>query len=471
MKFRFCEAGLFRVVLICVIFKYRDYRVDRQLHMTKIKPIFRRLDNVSLKKIHLDPLNPRHDPLDDENEIIAQLYKQEYILALAKDIVAKGTLNPLDSTGVIEMDDNPGHYIVVEGNRRACALKLLHEPHKAPDKDAQAAFELLAQRFEVPTLLSVIVFTDRITARPWIGLRHLGAQDGAGTREWNSSQKARYAETESPDQLALAVLDRAEGAGWIDAGQRKQLAITTLTRYLSNPLVRAALGLGSNRELQYTHEVSEVDAALCQFLADAVPSIDGTKPLVHSRSKKLERESYARELSTRGVSPRTLLKSPTPPPDTKKPSLPIKSRSKPHPDNRKYLMPTDFVIHHRDKSLLRLRQELRSSPVDDHEFSVNYLLRAFVERVMVLYAKHCKVHQPKMSDQRLVQVCVEALGKDGVSASDLKSMRVAMSDENASHSLHTLGAAVHTGHLPTRKSLIAAWDNWEVALRLMLDRL
>ncbi|MGL6492496.1 hypothetical protein ACSZNX_15945 [Aeromonas veronii] len=90
---------------------------------------------------------------------------------------------------------------------------------------------------------------------------------------------------------------------------------------------------------------------------------------------------------------------------------------------------------------------------------------------MVLYAKHCKVHQPKMSDQRLVQVCVEALGKDGVSASDLKSMRVAMSDENASHSLHTLGAAVHTGHLPTRKSLIAAWDNWEVALRLMLDRL
>ncbi|KAL8188413.1 UNVERIFIED_CONTAM: hypothetical protein K2H54_000159 [Gekko kuhli] len=279
--------------------------------MTKIKPIFRRLDNVSLKKIHLDPLNPRHDPLDDENEIIAQLYKQEYILALAKDIVAKGTLNPLDSTGVIEMDDNPGHYIVVEGT-------------------------------SVPKM----------------------AQE---TREWNSSQKARYAETESPDQLALAVLDRAEGAGWIDAGQRKQLAITTLT-------------------------------------------------------------------------------------------------SKPHPDNRKYLMPTDFVIHHRDKSLLRLRQELRSSPVDDHEFSVNYLLRAFVERVMVLYAKHCKVHQPKMSDQRLVQVCVEALGKDGVSASDLKSMRVAMSDENASHSLHTLGAAVHTGHLPTRKSLIAAWDNWKLRL-------
>lgn len=134
-------------------------------------------------------------------------------------------------------------------------------------------------------------------------------------------------------------------------------------------------------------------------------------------------------------------------------------------------MPTDFVFNHGDKSLIRLRQEFRCTPIDDHEFAVNYLLRAFVERVMVLYAKQRKVHQPQMSDQKLMQVCVEELGKEGVPASSLKSMRVAMSNEHAAYSLHTLGAAVHTGHVPTRKSLIAAWDNWEDSLKLMLGRI
>lgn len=439
--------------------------------MTKTQPAFKNLDGVSINKLHLDPKNPRHDPLEDEDEIIAQLYKDEQVLNLAKDIVAKGTLSPLDRTAVIEMEDNPGHYFVVEGNRRVCALKLLHDPHKAPTSEARKALEALAQRFKAPSSLSVVVFADRQGARPWIGLRHLGPQDGAGTLPWDSSQKTRYAEGESPNQLALAVLDRAEESGWINAEQREQLAITTLTRYLSSPLVRAALGLGSNRELQYTHEASEVDAALQQFLADAVPGADGSAPLVHSRSKKSEREAYARELSARGVAPRTLLPSPAQPPEPSKSPKPTKPRGKQHPDDRKYLVPTGFVIQHSDKALLRLKRELLSTPIEDHEFAVNYLLRAFVERVMVLYAQHCKVHGPRMKDKQLVHACVDALTKDGGKDSELKSMRVAASDEDAAHSLHTLGAGVHTGHLPTRKSLIAAWDNWEKALKLMLERL
>ncbi|WP_157889245.1 hypothetical protein [Chromobacterium subtsugae] len=485
--------------------------------MEMVNPGFRNQDEVSLNRLHLDTQNPRHDPLEDEDEIIAQLYKDEQVLNLAKDIVAKGTLSPLDRPGVIEMDDNPGHYIVVEGNRRTCALKLLHDPQKAPTPEVRATFEALSKRFEVPSSFSVVVFTDRNAARPWIGLRHLGAQEGAGTRTWDAAQKSRYAETESPNQLALALLDHAEKSGWIDADMREQLAITTLTRYLSSPLVRAALGLGNHRELLYTHDASEVEAALRQFLADAAPVHDGGVPRVHSRSRKLEREAYARELAVRGITPRSLLPFPsqppepgwqddlspdvvepapihgvdpgpepldpgiTPPqpepdplppaPDPGKPAQPRPPRGKQHPDDRMYLMPTDFTFTHSDKSLRRLRGEFRSTPIDDHEFAVNYLLRAFIERVLVLYAKHRGVHRSKMADQKLVQVCVEELGKEGVPDNDLKLMRVAMSDENSAHSLHTLGTAVHTSLVATRKSLVGAWDNWEKALKIMLSRM
>ena len=91
----------------------------------KDRPDFTHVDDVPLTRLHLDPENARHDPIQDEDKIIAQLYSAEKALAVAKDIASKGTISPLDRIGVIEMDDHPGHYLVVEGNRRTCALKRL----------------------------------------------------------------------------------------------------------------------------------------------------------------------------------------------------------------------------------------------------------------------------------------------------------------------------------------------------------
>lgn len=51
------------------------------------------------------------------------------------------------------------------------------------------------------------------------------------------------------------------------------------------------------------------------------------------------------------------------------------------------------------------------------------------------------------------------------------SRRKGLNDMDVAYSLDTLGAAVHGAHLPTRKGLIAAWDNWEPCLHLMLDRM
>lgn len=79
--------------------------------------------SVPLARLHLDPLNPRHDPIADEDEIIAQLLSKEKVLPLAKDIAKRGAVSPLERTGAVRMEGNPGHYVVVEGNRRLCALE------------------------------------------------------------------------------------------------------------------------------------------------------------------------------------------------------------------------------------------------------------------------------------------------------------------------------------------------------------
>ena len=63
------------------------------------------------------------------------------------------------------------------------------------------------------------------------------------------------------------------------------------------------------------------------------------------------------------------------------------------------------------------------------------------------------------------------LEADGCTQGQLKNMRIAHSSKDHATSLDTLGAAVHASHLPTRKGLIAVWDNWEEAVKLMLDRM
>lgn len=440
--------------------------------MAKLRKSFENREDVPLTRLHLDPDNPRHDPIADEDKIIAQLFKAERVLSMAKDIAAKGGISPLERIGVIEMTDNPGHFIVAEGNRRACALKVLVDPRKAPTSAARTAIEPLSKVATIPAKIPVVVFRDRESARPWLSLRHLGGQDGAGIRPWDPAQKARFARGTSPDHLALAVLDRAQEANWIDAAVRKRIGLTTLTRYLGNPVVRAALGLGHRSELIFTHDPAEVDAALRHFVNDALPRSDGTEAPVNSRTKADAWRAYGQSLHAHGIAPRTQLPSPSLPPTPTVQPAGKRARSPRHPDDRPYVVPSDFVLKNRDKALQRLFGELRSlKPDDGFAFSTNYLLRAVIERIMVLYARKTGVYRVNQSDRQLTQACHDDLVGSGVGRNELKNMRIAYSNDDAVHSLNTLGAAVHGAHLPTRKGLIAVWDNWESALRLMLGRL
>lgn len=423
--------------------------------------------SVELVKLHLDLENYRHEPVENEENAIAKLYTHEKVEAIVRDIVEYGAISPLDRIGVIPMPGNPGHFIAVEGNRRMCALLLLHDPDRAPTPQARIMMREMAKQITLPNKIDVVKFDSKEQAKHWVDLRHLGQQSGQGLRTWNANQKERAANEGGANQLALAVLDRAQEGKWLE--DEKLPAITTLTRYLKHREVRAALGLGHHKDLVFTHESNEVDAALQQFLRDAMPTTDGSLPRVNSRSKDTDRSTYARDLRDRGVSPRTSLKAPAIPAAAKpgKVSTTNKPRNKPDTAQRKYLVPTGFVCNAVDRNLRMLFREMQRTPIDQHEFANAYLLRAFVERVMTLYLK--KVDRGfKVSDQQaLVRRCSEKLDSSSKQPK-LKALRTAASQTDASHSLHTLGAAVHAGMVMDRRALIFAWTNWEHALELML---
>jgi len=92
---------------------------------------------VTVDRIFLDLSNPRHKPYKNEAEVIEYLCREEYVYQLARDIANIG-LNPLELFALIPLEKRAkgatASYTVAEGNRRMCAIKLLHDPDLAPAK-------------------------------------------------------------------------------------------------------------------------------------------------------------------------------------------------------------------------------------------------------------------------------------------------------------------------------------------------
>lgn len=445
------------------------------------RPVVRGYTTVASRHIHLDSQNPRHNPLERDAEIIAALCDQQ-LIALATDIAEMGALSPLEIVGVVDHEGQPGHYVAVEGNRRTCALLLLSDPSRAPTTELRDTFRHLAKDSKIPSELHVFVFSDRAGAQPWIDRRHLGLQGGVGAREWDNAAKARVAArsgvntTAKADVLALAVVERLVAIGQLSPDQRSKISLTTLSRYLNSTTRRSFLGLkglDSANQLVYTHEPSEVDGALLTIVLDSLPREDDKPRPVHSRSNAAERDAYVQELAGAGRIPTTRLPEPVAPAVFRSEAVATSSRARSTANqaNRNKLMVSGFTVKSTDKVLIRLRTELLQQPIEHHEFAANYLLRAFVERVLILYMQKDDLSRVHRTDQDLTQKCATDAEKAGASRKIMNVLNQAASNSSVAHSLHTLGTAVHLGTVPVARQLVAVFDTWEPTLRFMLDAL
>jgi hypothetical protein len=149
---------------------------------------------IPVDRIFLDLKNPRHKPYENESEVIEYLCREEYVYALAKDIAQVG-LNPLELFAVIPLASNGRRsaksYVVAEGNRRMCALKLLHDPELAP-ANLRKDFTKLAEKAPDFDEVLGVVFNDKAKSDIWLERIHNGPQGGIGRRTWNPDQKTRH---------------------------------------------------------------------------------------------------------------------------------------------------------------------------------------------------------------------------------------------------------------------------------------
>lgn len=252
--------------------------------------------NIDVERIFLDLSNPRHEPFTTQDLAIDFLCKNENVLQLARDIKKHG-LNPLERFAVTRQDGGTKDtkdtvYVVAEGNRRLCALMLLNDTELAP-ASVRPTFEKLANGWVPVDKVPAVIFEDQDDLNLWLERTHQGQQGGVGRKPWDAAQKQRHS-GDNKNKVALALLDYAVEKGMISAEDQKG-KITTIQRYVGNPLVRAALGIDVSNpdELSRTNSPEDFQLLAGKFFKDLV----GPEPKVTSRSNKADIEKYAHELT------------------------------------------------------------------------------------------------------------------------------------------------------------------------------
>ena len=284
--------------------------------------------SISVDRIFLDLKNPRHVPYKSEAEVIDYLCRNEHVYALAKDMATIG-LNPLEMFALVPLDVKQkkgpaARFVVAEGNRRLCAIKLLNDPDLAPAnlrKDFRKLSESSLSFPEVPA----IVFDDQAKVEAWLERIHGGIQGGIGRKPWSSEQKTRHL-GDRKNVLAQAVMDYAEDRGFITADERKG-KLTTAQRYLGNAFVREAIGIesSSSQDVSRNRPSEDVDLMLKRFMRDLVDTT------VHSRANAETIREYSRTLTgTEGISgQRVAAASLSAPSNSKRPKRRAKEPPKP----------------------------------------------------------------------------------------------------------------------------------------------
>ena len=173
---------------------------------------------VSVGRLRLDRRNPRLIGGDDrasDEAIIARLFLSAQLDELLLSISTNGYVDIEPLVVVSDPDSLNGELIVLEGNRRLAALRLLREPDLVRRIVASEGVRISIPLVIAPIrgtldVVSVYPVVNRERARSFIGFKHIN-----GPAKWDAYAKARFVaewyESERAEGVDLAVIARAIG--------------------------------------------------------------------------------------------------------------------------------------------------------------------------------------------------------------------------------------------------------------------
>lgn len=434
--------------------------------------------NLKIQQLELDLWNPRINKAEGQHEVMQRIIEDQDIkLAVLAESIAEDGLNPMDRFLVMK-SERMGKFVVLEGNRRTLALKILHNPAVLSGLDVRPGLrkrlEKAAENFDPKSVEPIDGYelASREEAAPWLKLRHSGENNGEGVVDWSGVANRRF----RGNDPALQALDFVRLHATLSEEQKELLddrfPITTLDRLLSTPAVRKQLGVEiKNGKLITALPAEEVMRPLRNIVLDlAQKKVNVTKLKLRDQqieyvTHKIDSADLRKKTSDfqplEGI---TQSDFPLPAPKTAS-----KRAQRAVPRNN--IVPRHCRLNVTTSKTEEIYNELKKMRLDTFPNAIAVMLRVFMENSVDHYLT--KVANPPIplkfsvpsqgdKDKSLKVKIEEAMARmiqDGADKKEFDSIRRGMTDARSPLSVDLWNSYVHSRFVAaTERELTVAWD-------------
>jgi len=357
-----------------------------------------KVDYLPSAKLTLDKLNPRLPDMGknpSEVNIIQELVENDKVYELTQNITKNGYL-PGEYLFVCEED---GKMVVIEGNRRLAACKLLINPDIAPSS-FRSRFRALVQNFDINEIATLPVFIapNRKTLAPLIVSKHTEPT----IEHWEPLMKANFY---ARQVLAGATIDGLSKNLNVPASEIKralvryqvyekaktlkfsfktravvenprQFNMTTLARIFEKPIGKVFLGLSLDSKgiLKFRLRKRILGSRLKRIVEDIATGVKNSRNL----NSDEEIREYLEEIAGKKIILRTRQKE-------------ISTKSSLSSKRTTGIIPFNFQYNVSAPRLLAIINELQRPPlVKECPNACSVLLRVFLELATYEYLKKLK---------------------------------------------------------------------------------
>ncbi len=434
--------------------------------------------NLKIDQLELDLWNPRINKAEGQYEVMQRIIEdQDVKLAVLAESIAEDGLNPMDRLLVMK-SERKGKFVVLEGNRRTLALKILHSPAVLTGLDVRPGLrkrlEKAAEDFDVKSVEPIDGYevASREEAAPWLKLRHSGENEGKGIVDWSGVANKRF----RGNDPALQALDFVRQHATLSEKQKELLddrfPITTLDRLLSTPAVRRQIGVEiKDGKLTTSLPAEEVMKPLRSIVLDlAEKKVNVTK--LKLRDQQIEYVTNKidgadlRKKTSRSQPLEGITESEFPAPASK-----VASRRAQRTVPRHNIVPRHCRLNVTNSKTEEIYNELKKMRLDTFPNAIAVMLRVFMENSVDHYLT--KVASPSIplkfsvpgqgdKDKSLKSKIEDAMARmiqDGADRKEFDAIKRGMSDARSPLSVDLWNSYVHSRFVgATERDLTVAWD-------------
>ena len=438
---------------------------------------------LSIDDLLLDLQNPRLGSTSSQSETLGGIVRLNpgHFRNLMGSIRDDG-LDPGDSLYVIP-SEHEQDFVVLEGNRRLSALKVLSNPDLLAGTDLpDALIKPLAREatgFDRSMVepIRCVRFDDREQANDWIRRRHTGVAGGEGRITWKPLDIQRF----SNDHTTIDVIEFVgRNAGYSKAQWDKAHKAlgggksTNLTRLLESAAGQQHLGITAESRQSRKTPLLGVDPewalrVLKRIVDDILSGVVDSRQLNRTTDIKKYFDNLPPELQP---GPATTVATPKPFKDITLPGGKAKSPQKPPPKRkpapraRRTLAPKTHPFDMSSSTRLGLLVKEAGS-LDASRFSLScaFVLRAIVELAVNDYMKANSLPLgppggPEFDLTKKTSKVVDHLRTTRkLPSRDLRAFRNRLLTKTSNCSIQSLNGFVHNQYdLPTPDELRAGWE-------------